>query len=153
MCQMLFTWSTENLCIIFRQWRVSGPITLVLSLLGVAILTAGYEAVRQIGRNYEKAHAARIDAIGSRSSKFTSCVFFLSSLLSHLLRSRGPPRERNELTTFRGQGEQEIGKETRYHHQGGFVLPPGLLQLLHYVRFKLQGLPGYLLTCGTGCCS
>lgn len=50
---MLFTWSTENLCIIFPTWRISSTNSLVLSLLAVTLLTAGYEAVRELARRYE----------------------------------------------------------------------------------------------------
>ncbi|KAH0608969.1 uncharacterized protein H6S33_001197 [Morchella sextelata] len=59
-CQMsmLFTWNTENLCLVFRWWHVSNTFTLILSLLGVVALSAGYEFVREISRRYE----ARVDA-------------------------------------------------------------------------------------------
>ncbi|PGH18155.1 hypothetical protein AJ80_04542 [Polytolypa hystricis UAMH7299] len=50
---MLFTWSSKNLCIIFRQWRVTGTFSLLLSLVAIVLLTAGYEAVREITRRYE----------------------------------------------------------------------------------------------------
>ncbi|WPH02685.1 Hypothetical protein R9X50_00555100 [Acrodontium crateriforme] len=55
MCSMnmLFTWDTTNLCIIFRGWRVTGPVSLFLSLLAVVALTAGYEALREMARRYE----------------------------------------------------------------------------------------------------
>ncbi|TPX22976.1 hypothetical protein DIZ76_014858 [Coccidioides immitis] len=52
---MLFTWSTKNLCLVFRQWRVTGPVSLLFSLVGVILLTAGYEAVRELTRRYEGA--------------------------------------------------------------------------------------------------
>ncbi|KAH0559583.1 hypothetical protein GP486_003899 [Trichoglossum hirsutum] len=64
--KMLFTWNTKNLCIIFRQWHVSGPITLVLSLAGVVLLTAGYELVRESARRYE---ARAVRELASFSSK------------------------------------------------------------------------------------
>ncbi|KAI9886415.1 MAG: hypothetical protein M1823_001804 [Watsoniomyces obsoletus] len=58
MCNMnmLFTWDTTNLCIIFKQWRITGTISLILSLLGVVALTAGYEFVREMSRRYEQRH-------------------------------------------------------------------------------------------------
>lgn len=59
---MLFTWSTENLCIVFPQWRVTGTFSLIVSLLAVVAMTAGYEAVRAMSRRYE-AREAR-DAAG-----------------------------------------------------------------------------------------
>ena len=51
--QMLFTWDTRNLCIVFRQWRVTGTSSLIFSLLAIVLLTAGYELVREISRRYE----------------------------------------------------------------------------------------------------
>ena len=55
MCNMnmLFTWDTTNLCIIFRWWRITNVLTLLISLAAVALLTAGYEAVREASRRYE----------------------------------------------------------------------------------------------------
>jgi len=51
--KMLFTWSTENLCIVFSSWRITGLFSLIASLLAVIVLTAGYEAVREASRKYE----------------------------------------------------------------------------------------------------
>ncbi|TKA28211.1 hypothetical protein B0A50_04183 [Salinomyces thailandicus] len=70
MCSMnmLFTWSTENLCIVFPQWRVTGTLSLLLSLLGVMALTAGYEALREASRRYERRQAATIDGMPRSSA-------------------------------------------------------------------------------------
>jgi copper transporter 1 len=54
--QMLFTWDTTDLCIVFRSWHVSGTFSLIVALIGIILLTAGYEAVREASRRYE-AHA------------------------------------------------------------------------------------------------
>jgi copper transporter 1 len=51
--QMLFTWDTTDLCIVFPSWHISGTGSLVFSLLAVVLLTAGYEAIREISRRYE----------------------------------------------------------------------------------------------------
>jgi Ctr copper transporter family len=51
--QMLFTWNTENLCIVFPQWRVTGTLSLLFSLVAVALLTAGYELVRNLSSRYD----------------------------------------------------------------------------------------------------
>jgi copper transporter 1 len=58
---MLFTWSTENLCIVFRGWHIHNTWTLFWSLIGIVALTAGYEFVREISRRYETACAARLE--------------------------------------------------------------------------------------------
>ena len=50
---MLFTWDTTNLCIVFRQWHVRSTAGLVLSLLAVVALGAGYELLREGIRRYE----------------------------------------------------------------------------------------------------
>ncbi|PGH15633.1 hypothetical protein AJ79_02226 [Helicocarpus griseus UAMH5409] len=54
---MLFTFSSHNLCIIFKQWRVTGPFSLLLSLIAIVLLTAGYEGVREIARRSEARYA------------------------------------------------------------------------------------------------
>ena len=51
--QMLFTWDTTNLCIVFRWWRIEGLFSLLVSLALVVILAAGYELVREASRRYE----------------------------------------------------------------------------------------------------
>ncbi|KAH7086771.1 Ctr copper transporter family-domain-containing protein [Paraphoma chrysanthemicola] len=56
---MLFTWDTTDLCIVFRGWHVSGTGSLIVSLLAIVLLTAGYEAVREASRRYE-AFASRV---------------------------------------------------------------------------------------------
>ncbi|PQE20934.1 copper transport CTR2 protein [Rutstroemia sp. NJR-2017a BBW] len=50
---MLFTWDTNNLCIIFHWWHIRSTFTLLLSLLAIVFLTAGYEAIRSMTRRYE----------------------------------------------------------------------------------------------------
>ncbi|KLJ06717.1 hypothetical protein EMPG_17794 [Blastomyces silverae] len=54
---MHFTFSSHNLCIIFKQWRITGPFSLLFSLVAIALLTAGYEGVRALARRYEARHA------------------------------------------------------------------------------------------------
>jgi Ctr copper transporter family len=64
---MLFTWSTKDLCIVFRSWRVDGVLSLLLSLAAIVALGAGYEAVRELSRRYDASVAAsRIDASPSK---------------------------------------------------------------------------------------
>lgn len=65
MCSMnmLFTWNTNNLCIVFRWWHVRTTTDLILSLLAVVALTAGYEALREGARRYESWVAKRREEI------------------------------------------------------------------------------------------
>ncbi|KAF2707570.1 Ctr copper transporter [Pleomassaria siparia CBS 279.74] len=50
---MLFTWSTKDLCIVFQGWHINGVGSLLFSLVAIVLLTAGYEAVREISRRYD----------------------------------------------------------------------------------------------------
>ena len=80
---MLFTWSTRNLCIVFRQWHITGTVSLLVSLVGVALLTAGYEGVRKISRQYELSHATKMSAFsGSASSMY---ALILAQRITHTL--------------------------------------------------------------------
>ncbi|CAI7592257.1 unnamed protein product [Penicillium pancosmium] len=65
---MIFTWSSKNLCIIFRQWRITGPLSLLFSLILIVLLTAGYEGVRHVTRKYEAAHNQRLNAFVATTS-------------------------------------------------------------------------------------
>jgi len=59
---MLFTWDTTDLCIVFRSWHVSNTFTLLLYLILVVLLCAGYEAVRELSRRYEATVVRRVEA-------------------------------------------------------------------------------------------
>ncbi|CUS06784.1 unnamed protein product [Tuber aestivum] len=71
-CQMsmFFTWSTKDLCLVFRSWHVRNTTTLILSLLAVIALSAGYELVRDLARRYE----ARVDGALSISEETSSLL-------------------------------------------------------------------------------
>lgn len=85
---MLFTWSTKNLCIIFPQWRVTGPFSLFVSLVVIVLLTAGYEGVRRITRRYEAGHVQRLSGVGvstSKSSIFLNPGLYLNGWLYYVV--------------------------------------------------------------------
>lgn len=81
---MLFTWDTTNLCIVFKEWRVTGTLSLVWSLLGVVVLTAGYELVRELSRRYEAKSAVTRGSDGS--SEFLNPSFPSVGVLRGCLR-------------------------------------------------------------------
>ncbi|KAK6587290.1 hypothetical protein PZA11_000580 [Diplocarpon coronariae] len=60
---MLFTWDTTNLCIVFRWWHIRTTGGLLFSLLAVVALTAAYEAIRSASRRYENLVARKTDAV------------------------------------------------------------------------------------------
>jgi len=64
---MLFTWDTTDLCIVFRSWHVSNNFTLIIYLLLVVALCAGYEAVRELSRRYEAAVIRRVEGAPTTS--------------------------------------------------------------------------------------
>lgn len=84
MCNMnmLFTWDTTNLCIVFQGWRITNAWSLIYSLVLVALLTAGYEAVREASRRYDEGLALRLQNMPRKF--FFSCFF--SSSFSRILR-------------------------------------------------------------------
>jgi hypothetical protein len=72
---MLFTWSTKDLCIVFRAWRVDGVLSLLLSLAAIVALGAGYEAVRELSRRYDASvTASRPEASPSKSFPRPCCL-------------------------------------------------------------------------------
>lgn len=75
---MLFTWDTTDLCIVSHSWHITGTGSLIFSLLAIILMTAGYEAVREMSRRYD-AYAAKVQE-GRRSgddlsSKFGSLIY------------------------------------------------------------------------------
>ncbi len=87
---MLFTWDTRDLCIVFKEWHVTGTWSLLFSLLAVAALTAGYEAVREASRRYEAGVAVQDkrgdDSIGASTLELylLIAVFLISRRFSIL---------------------------------------------------------------------
>src|ERR1700760_3215460 len=88
--QMLFTWDTRNLCIVFKSWRITGPLSLALSLVAIVLLCAGYEGVREISRRYEARHSAQMSAFSTSSSTFVPVSLWriISLRLSKASRNR-----------------------------------------------------------------
>lgn len=64
---MLFTWSTQDLCIVFRGWHVYNTFSLIWTLLAIVALTAGYEGVRELSRRYEMETLIRLEGTPSKS--------------------------------------------------------------------------------------
>lgn len=93
---MLFTWSSKDLCIIFRQWRVDGPFSLLVSLVVIVLLTAGYEGIRQLTRRYEAAHAQRLNAFNTPAVGGKPYSLSIAFTSRYTTISRGKP--------FRGLG-------------------------------------------------
>ncbi|KAL7628659.1 copper transpport protein [Parahypoxylon ruwenzoriense] len=79
MCNMnmLFTWDTTDLCIVFKHWHIRGTPSLVFSLLAVIAICAGYEGLREVIRRYEISVTVRQDAAlrrGSQADRRTQVV-------------------------------------------------------------------------------
>lgn len=70
MCSMnmLFTWSTTDLCIVFSSWHIRSTLSLILSLVAIVLLGIGYEALRAASRRYESLLATRTSAAPRKSS-------------------------------------------------------------------------------------
>jgi copper transporter 1 len=71
---MLFTWNTDNLCIVFRQWHIRSTPSLVISLVAVVLLAMGYEALRALSRNYESSLSRRISTTPRKFLQLSPCL-------------------------------------------------------------------------------
>jgi copper transporter 1 len=65
---MLFTWSTKDLCIVFSGWHITGTTSLIFSLFAIILLTAGYEAVREVSRRYDDYAKSALERRGGNES-------------------------------------------------------------------------------------
>lgn len=63
---MLFTWDTQDLCIVYRWWHIDSTLSLVLSLLAIVAFVAGYEALREAIRQFEVSSAKRVETVPRR---------------------------------------------------------------------------------------
>ena len=57
---MLFTWDTQNLCVVFRWWHVRGPWSLLFTLIAVVLLGMSYEGLRHVARKFDESTAGTI---------------------------------------------------------------------------------------------
>jgi len=85
MCNMnmLFTWDTTNLCIVFKWWHIRSTGGLLFSLLAVVALTAAYEAIRSASRRYEQYVTKKAEGIPSKP--------FIPSFNTQYPTLHGPP--------------------------------------------------------------
>lgn len=128
---MLFTWDTTNLCIIFRSWRITGFGTLVLSLLAVMALTAGYEAVREASRRYEMKQQKVLEEMPSKSPRTSRSRKSGRGTWAHVL-FWGRWHHRTQLTAR----IRKLGAGERKGGEGGescFLRCAGFLFVLHHV--------------------
>jgi hypothetical protein len=147
---MLFTWDTTNLCIVFPSWRITGTLSLIVSLLAVVALTAGYEAIREVSRRYEERLEKNVREAPRKFffqfPKVGSTVFahglvfwviiLLRTLLTHTFLRALQRRRRTELTShyyYYGRQCRCGGREEGQDGQGGAVWRAGVLFVLHHV--------------------
>ena len=72
---MLFTWDTTDLCIVFRSWHIHSTFTLIVSLLLIVVLCAGYEGLRDYSRRYEAGlNSRKIQLQGGRDNGSSKCT-------------------------------------------------------------------------------
>lgn len=81
---MLFTWNTKGLCIVFKWWHVSSTLSLIVSLIAVVAIVAGYEALREGIRQYEAWVNRRAETAPRKSPALTPslCTSVLPATLS-----------------------------------------------------------------------
>ena len=71
---MLFTWDYRNVCVVFRQWQITSPLSLFITLAAIVGIVAGYEALRESIRRYEASVNQQVET--------TPRKYFLPSFLS-----------------------------------------------------------------------
>lgn len=52
---MFINTDTNNLCIVFKQWRITGTWSLIQSLIVIVLLGMSFELMREVSRRYENA--------------------------------------------------------------------------------------------------
>lgn len=88
--QMLFNWDTTNLCIVFRSWHIRGTPSFILSMVAIALLVVGYEALRA----YISAYSAKaIRDLESLPSMFNPSPVRISPYQAVLFASRSGKRK------------------------------------------------------------
>lgn len=60
MCSMdmLFTWNTKNLCVVFKWWHVRTRMDLILTFIAVIVLGMGYEYLKSLSAKLDDLSAA-----------------------------------------------------------------------------------------------
>ncbi|KAK4070237.1 hypothetical protein Purlil1_13533 [Purpureocillium lilacinum] len=61
-----FAWETTNICIVVRQWHVRSILGLVVSLLAVTTICAGYEGLRQAIRRFKTSTHRTAENVGGK---------------------------------------------------------------------------------------
>lgn len=120
MCSMnmLFTWDTTNLCIVFRQWHVRSTASLIFSLIAVVLLGIGYEALRSVSRRYEASLATRLETVPSESIYLLSLSSYISSALLRI----------SPLVSTRDKSNTCLLQARRESPQISFPPPPLILK-------------------------
>ncbi|KAH8675758.1 Ctr copper transporter family protein [Xylariales sp. PMI_506] len=76
---MLFTWDTNNLCIVFRFWHVRGLPSLLFSLALIVLIGIGYEFLRDVTRRYELSVNKRLETAPILGDQVTETTPFVPS--------------------------------------------------------------------------
>lgn len=95
MCSMnmLFTWDTTNLCVVFRWWHIRSTPGLLISLLAIVALAAGYEGLRSLSRRFERwAAMSQSDiprrsqaAVGQRAHVIKALLYAIQNFYAFML--------------------------------------------------------------------
>lgn len=129
---MLFTWDTNNLCIVFSSWRITSFWSLILSLVAVMALTAGYEAVREASRRYEARQNAILSNAPSKSTTESQALLMIvKPMCSFLQRSAFG----TQLTTGTRDVTCHAGAAWSIC-QSSFLWRASLLLVFHYVSYS-----------------
>jgi copper transporter 1 len=107
---MLFTWDTNNLCIVFRQWHINSIPSLLFSLVAIVFIATGYEGLRALSKKYELDVAKRLETIPSKST-----FPHLQSAIAEGVLLGEAPEAYTETTSLMGAGQNQEQAEQRAH--------------------------------------
>lgn len=93
MCKMnmLFTWDYENVCVVFKWWHIYNAFDLVLSVIAIAVLAAGYEFLKYRYKQFVRKNRGFKGTYSAvRFSGFFFFFFYLNFKIFFVFHGRKP---------------------------------------------------------------
>lgn len=84
MCSMnmIFNWDTKGMCVVFPWWHVKTHLGMILTVVAVVFISAGYEYVRKLSRDIDAAFKGSGEYLPNFFSFFCSFGQYLYRLRS-----------------------------------------------------------------------
>ena len=111
---MIFTWDYKNLCIVFRWWHIRSFGGLLISIVAIIALCAGYEAVRSLSSRYETQVAAVSAQQAQRTREDDSSMYLyqtshgLACVEAHQTQTQKMAYQWNQARLNQGAGQETL---------------------------------------------